>query len=144
MSTPPAAERALLLRLFVCVVAALGTYAIGDNEVAAQYAGIPVARHKLLLYTASGATAGLAAVLFAAHRNTAKADVGNGIELQVITAVVLGGTSIFGGRGTILGTLLGVAVIHELSELIAWRWQRHELILIVTGGIMAIRSGMFC
>jgi rhamnose transport system permease protein len=111
-------------------------YAIGDSEPAARSAGIPVNRIKMLLYTASGAAAGLAAVLFIARRNTAKADVGAGIELEVITAVVLGGTSIFGGRGTILGTILGVALIHEVRELVSWHWQHDELILIVIGSIL--------
>jgi rhamnose transport system permease protein len=80
--------------------------------------------------------AGLAGVLFVARRNTAKADIGNGMELEVITAVVLGGASITGGRGTILGTILGVAIIHEVRELMSWRWQRDELILIVVGLIL--------
>lgn len=111
-------------------------YAIGDNELAARYSGVPVDRLKLALYTASGAAAGLAAVLFAVRRNTAKADVGAGIELEVITAVVLGGTSIFGGRGSIPGALLGVAIIHEIRELVSWHWRQDELILIVTGAIL--------
>lgn len=110
--------------------------AVGDNERAAWYAGIPVDRVKWALYTASGAAGGLAAVLFVARRNTAKADIGSGIELEVITAVVLGGTSITGGRGSVLGTILGVALIHEVREFVSWHWQRDELILIVIGIIL--------
>ena len=72
---------------------------MGHNETASRYSGLPVDRIKLLIYSLSGAMAGLAAVLFVARRNTAKADIGTGMELDVITAVVLGGTSIFGGRG---------------------------------------------
>ena len=87
--------------------------AIGYNETAARYSGIAVACLKLLLYTASGLTAALAALLFVARRSTAKADIGTGMELTVITAVVLGGTSIFGGRGRLFGTVLGVLLIHE-------------------------------
>jgi rhamnose transport system permease protein len=111
-------------------------YTIGSNETAARRCAVPVDRVKLLLYTASGAAAGVAAVLFVARRNTAKADIGSGIELEVITAVVLGGASIFGGRGTILGTLLGLAIIHEVRELVSWHWQHDELILIVIGSIL--------
>lgn len=117
-------------------VAGFRVYAIGDNERAARYGGVPVDRLKLYLYALSGAMAGVAAVSFAARRDTAKADVGTGIELEVITAVVLGGTSIFGGKGSIVGTLLGVALIHEVHEFASWlRWPG-ELILILVGGIL--------
>ncbi len=111
-------------------------YAIGLNETAARYSGIRVARIKLLLYTLSGLAAALAAVLFVARRNTAKADVGTGMELDVITAVVLGGTSIFGGRGSIVGTVLGVLLIHETREFVSWRWNNDELIFVVVGGLL--------
>jgi rhamnose transport system permease protein len=111
-------------------------YAIGDNERAARYGGIPVDRVKVILYTLAGTAAALAGIIYAARRNTAKADIGSGIELEVITAVVLGGTSIFGGRGTILGTLLGIALIHEIHEFVSWHWQHDELILIVVGTIL--------
>jgi rhamnose transport system permease protein len=111
-------------------------YAIGGNERAAAYCAIPVGRVKFALFTLSGTTAAMCAVVFAARRNTAKADVGSGIELEVITAVVLGGTSIFGGRGTILGTLLGVALVHELREFVGWRWGHDEIILIVIGATL--------
>jgi rhamnose transport system permease protein len=112
------------------------TYAAGGNERAAEYCGIPVARLKFIFYTLSGLMASLGAVIFAARRNTAKADVGTGIELEVITAVVLGGTSIFGGRGTIIGTVLGVLIVHELREFVGWRWSHDEIILIVIGATL--------
>lgn len=112
--------------------------AIGFNETAARYSGIAVARIKLLLYTASGLTAGLAALLFVARRNTAKADIGTGMELAVITAVVLGGTSIFGGRGRLFGTVLGVLLIHETREFVSWQWNRDELNLIVIGTLLLL------
>jgi len=113
-------------------------YAIGNNEAATRLSGIPVARIKLWVYTLSGAAAGLAAVMFVARRNTAKADIGAGVELDVITAVVLGGASIFGGRGRILGTLLGVLLIHETREFVSWRWERDELNLIVIGVLLIV------
>lgn len=111
-------------------------YAIGHNETAARFSGLAVDRIKLALYTLSGAAAGLSGVLFVARRNTAKADIGQNIELDVITAVVLGGASIFGGRGRIPGTLLGILLIHETREWVSWRWNRDELNLIVLGALL--------
>jgi len=129
-----AALAAILLRSRT--VAGFWPYPIGDNERAARYAAIPVDRVKLILYTAAGSAAAISGIIYAARRNTAKADIGTGIELEVITAVVLGGTSIFGGRGTILGTLLGIVLIHEIHEFVSWHWQHDELILIVVGSIL--------
>ncbi len=112
--------------------------AIGYNETAARYSGLAVTRIKLWLYTASGLTAAVAALLFVARRNTAKADIGTGMELDVITAVVLGGTSIFGGRGRLLGTVLGVLLIHETREFVTWQYARDELNLIVIGTLLLL------
>lgn len=112
--------------------------AIGYNETAARYSGLAVMRIKLWLYTASGLTAAVAALLFVARRNTAKADIGTGMELDVITAVVLGGTSIFGGRGRLLGTVLGVLLIHETREFVSWQYTRDELNLIVIGALLLL------
>ena len=116
----------------------LSLSAIGYNETAARYSGLAVSRLKMLLYTGSGLTAGLAALIFVARRNTAKADIGTGMELDVITAVVLGGTSIFGGRGGLFGTVLGVLLIHETREFVSWQFSRNELNLIVTGILLLL------
>ena len=113
-------------------------YAIGHNETACRYSGLRVDSIKLALYACSGVAAALAALLFVARRNTAKADLGAGLELDAITAVVLGGTSIFGGRGRILGTLLGILLIHETREFVSWRWNNDELILVVVGSLLII------
>jgi rhamnose transport system permease protein len=113
-------------------------YAIGLNETATRFTGIAVDRIKLWLYTSSGFAAAMAAVLFVARRNTAKADIGQGMELDVITAVVLGGTSIYGGRGRIVGTLLGVLLIHETRQFVSWHWERDELNLIVVGSLLVV------
>ena len=112
--------------------------AIGYNETASRYSGLAVTRIKLWLYTTSGLTAAVAALLFVARRNTAKADIGTGMELDVITAVVLGGTSIFGGRGRLLGTVLGVLLIHETREFVSWQYARDELNLIVIGALLLL------
>lgn len=112
--------------------------AIGYNETASRFSGIAVARIKFWLYTASGLMAGLASLLFVARHDTAKADIGQGMELAVITAVVLGGTSIFGGRGRLLGTVLGVLLIHETREFVSWQWEKDELNLIVIGLLLVL------
>lgn len=96
----------------------LGRYsaAIGNNERAAVVAALPVTRVKLLVYSLTGLLSAVAAIVFTSRVSTAKADAGEGLELEVITAVVLGGTSITGGRGTILGTLLGVLILGILRN----------------------------
>lgn len=90
--------------------------AIGYSADGARYAGIAVERRVGLAYLMCGLLAGVAGVLYAAHWNQAKADAGAGYELEAITAVVLGGTSIFGGRGSIVGTLLGLFAIAVLKN----------------------------
>jgi len=75
-----------------------------------------VERRLSLVYLLSGITASLAAIVYVSHNGQAKADAGTGYELRAITAVVLGGTSIFGGRGGILGTLLGLWAIVVLQQ----------------------------
>ncbi len=110
--------------------------AIGHNETTAVYSGIPVGKIKIWIYTISGFLAGIAAVQYVSLRNTAKADAGTGMELDVITAVVLGGTSVVGGRGNLFGTLLGVLLIHEVREFVSWHWQSDELNLVVIGSLL--------
>jgi len=111
-------------------------YAIGHNETAARFSGIPVARTKLALYTLSGFAAGVGAVLLAGRYGQAKADFATGLELEVITAVVLGGVSIFGGRGNIVGVMLGLALLHECTKFVPWHWHISELNALVTGGLL--------
>src|SRR5439155_4750086 len=77
--------------------------AVGANEAGAHLSGVRVARYHLLVYTLTGLMAGLAAVVYASRVSTAKSDAGTGLELDAITAVVLGGTSISGGEGGIGG-----------------------------------------
>jgi len=91
-------------------------YAIGLSPEGARHAGIPVARRLGILYVFSGLVASLAAVVYVAHLGQAKADAGTGYELYAITAVVLGGASIAGGRGTIGGTVLGLLCIAVLQN----------------------------
>jgi rhamnose transport system substrate-binding protein len=91
-------------------------YAIGFSPEGARHAGIPVERRIGLVYVLSGLVASLAAIIYVAHFGQAKSDAGTGYELSAITAVVLGGTSIFGGRGSIQGTVLGIFAIAVLQN----------------------------
>jgi rhamnose transport system permease protein len=112
------------------------TYATGANIVAARFSGIPVDRTVLLIYTASGLIAGLAAIIFVSRVSTTRSDMGTGLELDVITAVVLGGTSIFGGRGTIIGTLLGLVLMQALKNGLALAGVKGDGTIVVIGLIL--------
>ncbi len=90
--------------------------AIGYSVDGARYAGIQVERRLTVVYVISGTFAALSAIIYVAHLGQAKADAGTGYELMAITAVVLGGTSIFGGRGTIVGSMLGLLAIAILQN----------------------------
>ena len=90
--------------------------AVGFSPQGARHAGLPVTRGLAIVYTLSGLGAGVAALLYVARLSQAKADAGTGFELMAITAVVLGGTSIFGGRGSVGGTLLGLAALAVLQN----------------------------
>ncbi len=86
-------------------------YLIGVNETAAKFSGIPVTRVRFSLYTLNGILAGIGAVVMASWLMAARPDVGSGMELQSITVTVLGGTNIFGGFGSLFGTLLAVLIV---------------------------------
>src|SRR5262245_14688345 len=90
--------------------------AIGFSPDGARYAGIPVERRLALAYALAGLVAAVAAIIYTARLGQAKADAGTGYELYAVTAVVLGGTSIFGGVGSVHGTLFGVAAIAVLGN----------------------------
>lgn len=112
--------------------------AIGLAPEGARFAGLDVSRRLRQVYTLSGLAASSAALVYVAHLGQAKADVGTGYELMAITAVVLGGTSITGGRGSIPGTLLGLAAIVILQNglrLAAWP---AELAGILIGGVLLV------
>jgi len=86
-------------------------YAIGNNENATLYSGVPVARIKFIIYTLSGFMAALAGLILAARFGSTRPDIGTGLELAVITAAVLGGVDINGGKGTMLGAVLALFLI---------------------------------
>lgn len=113
-------------------------YAIGFNERASRFSGISVGRIRSGLYSFSGFLAGLVTVIYVSRFDTAKADAGKGFELDVITAVVVGGTSIFGGRGNLLGTMLGLVLIHEIRQFVGRYWEFEELKPIVIGLLLIV------
>lgn len=91
-------------------------YVIGDNADVARYSGIDVGRLKLALFTTSGLVAGLAGVAFAARLGSVRANIGEGFELDIITMVLLGGVSIFGGSGTLVGVALAICIVLNLRN----------------------------
>ena len=91
-------------------------YAIGFSADGARYAGVPVTARTAIVYVLSGLVASIAAVIYVTHLGQARSDAGNGYELDAVTAVVLGGTSVFGGRGTVWGTLLGLLLLIVLQN----------------------------
>ena len=111
-------------------------YAIGNNEVGARFSGIDVDRCKLLIYSYSGFMAALAGYIFVSRVSTTRSDMGTGLELDVIAAVVLGGTSIFGGTGTILGTVLGVVLIQLLKNGLALTGVKGDATIMVIGLVL--------
>src|SRR5436190_17375962 len=111
-------------------------YAIGHSAEGARYAGIAVSRKLFLVYLLSGLAASVSAIIYVAHLGQAKSDAGTGFELMAITAVVLGGASIFGGRGTVLGTVLGLFAIVVLQNGLRLSSQPAELAGILTGGLL--------
>jgi rhamnose transport system permease protein len=111
-------------------------YAIGLNEAGARYAGIRVRQRVALAYALAGAVTGLAAVVYTAHLGQARSDAGTGYELAAITAVVLGGASVTGGRGTIAGTMLGLLAIAVLQNGLQLAALPSELAGVLTGVVL--------
>ncbi len=108
-------------------------YAIGANETAARFSALPVDRVKLIVYTLSGLASGLAAWVLVSRVTTTRMDMGTGYELDVIAAVVLGGASIFGGSGTIWGTVIGLVMIQLLKNGLALTGVKGDATIVVIG-----------
>ena len=137
----------VLILFLVAILAAiilnktlLGRYvfALGSNEEAARLSGVNVDFWKVVIYSLNGAICGIAGLLIASRLNSAQPALGQGYELDAIAAVVIGGTSLSGGRGTVLGTIIGSFIISTLTNglrilSVAQEWQ-----LVVTGLIIII------
>ena len=138
---------AVLILFLVAVVAAvllnrtlLGryTFALGSNEEAVRLSGVDVDFWKIAVYTVSGGICGIAGLLIASRLNSAQPALGQGYELDAIAAVVIGGTSLAGGAGTILGTLIGAFIMSVLTNglrilSVAQEWQT-----VITGVIIIL------
>jgi ribose transport system permease protein len=129
-----------LLAAFVLSKTALGryTFALGSNEEAVRLSGVNVDRWKIAVYALAGSVCGVAGLLIASRLNSAQPALGQGYELDAIAAVVIGGTSLSGGRGTVLGTLIGALIISVLANglrilSVAQEWQT-----VVTGSIIIL------
>jgi rhamnose transport system permease protein len=110
--------------------------AIGFSPEGSRFAGLPVEKRIAMTYLMAGFVAGLAAIIYTARLGQAKADAGTGYELIAITAVVLGGTSIFGGIGTVHGTLLGIAAMAILNNGLVHIRQPREIAGMLTGVLL--------
>ncbi|TPM40088.1 ABC transporter permease [Mesorhizobium sp. B2-3-4] len=111
-------------------------YAIGGNEEAARLSGIAAGRVKIATYAISGLLAGIAAVLYVAQYRQGKPDAGAGLELDAIAAVVIGGTSLIGGRGSLTGTFCGVLIFGLLSNILQLHNINSNLQLVLKGMII--------
>ncbi len=114
------------------------TFAIGSNEEAVRLSGVPVAWWKTGVYVVCGLFAGLAGVVIAARLNSAQPSLGAGYELDAIAAAVIGGTSLSGGEGTILGTVIGAFIISTLTNGLRILSVPQEWQLVVTGAIVVL------
>ena len=114
------------------------TFALGSNEEAARLSGVNVDLWKIVVYTVSGGICGIAGLLIASRLNSAQPALGQGYELDAIAAVVIGGTSLSGGTGTVLGTICGAFIMSVLINglrimSVAQEWQT-----VVTGAIIIL------
>jgi simple sugar transport system permease protein len=109
------------------------TYAVGGNEEAARLSGVNVGRVKIAVYAMSGALAGLAGALFCAQYDQGTSTAGDKMELDAIAAVVIGGTSLMGGRGKVLGTLVGVLFFAYLTNILNLAGYQSQHQQVVTG-----------
>ncbi|WP_158805704.1 ABC transporter permease [Acidisoma sp. L85] len=113
-------------------------YSVGANEIATRFSGVSVERTKLAIYGLMGGLVAVAAIIQTARLSTARANASMGLELPVIAMVVLGGTRITGGAGSILGTLLGVLVLAYLQDGLASVGVRNDWGLVVVGAFLIL------
>jgi ribose transport system permease protein len=139
----------VILAAMICVVGAVilrltifgrTIYATGANSVAARLSGIRPSRVRLILFVATGLLTGLAGLILASLMNAGQPTAGRGFELTVVAAVILGGTSLTGGRGTILGTVIGVLVLKIIDNGIIILQLDQNLQMIVPGVVIVLAT----
>jgi ribose/xylose/arabinose/galactoside ABC-type transport system permease subunit len=110
----------LIVSAFVLGLTSFGrsVYAIGSNEEAARLSGVPVRLYKTIVYMISGLMSGVAGLVYASQLSIGTPIAGQGYELDAIAAVVVGGTSLFGGRGSVAGSFLGTLIIGVLANIL--------------------------
>jgi ribose transport system permease protein len=114
------------------------TFALGSNEEATRLSGVNVDKWKMAVYTLCGMFAGMAGILMASRLNSAQPSLGQGYELDAIAAAVIGGTSLSGGEGTMLGTIIGAFIISTLTNGLRILSVPQEWQTVVTGGIVVL------
>lgn len=117
-------------------------YAVGSNEATARLCGVNVARTKIIAYTLAGLLTGWAGVLLFAHGDSGNPSAGEGLELTVIAAVVIGGASLNGGKGTVLGALIGVLILGLLANGVSLFNVPVEVRYILEGGIILLNAAL--
>lgn len=113
-------------------------FALGSNEEALRLSGVNVDRWKIVVYALAGAVCAIAGILLASRINSAQPAIGQGYELDAIAAVVIGGTSLSGGRGTMLGTIIGALIISVVANGLRILSVPQEWQIVVTGSIIIL------
>ena len=130
----------MIIMAFILGRTVLGRFifAMGSNEEALRLSGVNIARWKVAVYALAGAVCGIAGILIASRINSAQPSIGQGYELDAIAAVVIGGTSLSGGRGTMLGTLVGALIISVVANGLRILSVPQEWQIVVTGSIIIL------
>lgn len=117
-------------------------YAIGGNEKAARLSGVPVTRVKVIVFTICGGLAALAGIVHAGQLDQGSPNDGFGYELDAIAAVVIGGTNLAGGRGSVVGTVAGALLIGVLDNILRLRGVDSNIQLIIKGFVILVAAGL--
>jgi rhamnose transport system permease protein len=113
-------------------------FAMGANEEAARFSGVRVKRIKLWLFVITGAVSAIAGIIYTFRFASARADNGAGLELSVVAVVLLGGVSIFGGRGHLLGVIAAILLLGTIRNALTINDVSAEVLTIVTGSLLLL------